>query len=370
MKVTKFACMVCALGALFLVSSCNKQKEETTTFNITTPEWQSDDDTRVYIDFTLYRQYWNKFDEVMVYNLDFENAGNSVFDVFRTGASAEGKVSASFNGSVGAVKDGYFTFYPAQMAGCVDGAEPAFNEENREEFTVPAEQNFTTFKKNGQYYATIDPNSVAMCHNPETLRAFTFQYIFGMLDFSLKGDEGMVVERIELIDNAFNLSGTTSLLIPNVDTDKLSQLINFIKNDQTTTPEFANLMMTYVMNQNAAEGGLGWDPSSYTDHTNTLTLNCVDHPEIRTLADVNKSIHFYMGIRPGALGEGFGLKIYFQGDQAVYVTHYLNRNPAKCSKPGMIRTIEPPFLNPANYTGIDEPYSYGVWGDWAEIEAM
>jgi len=370
MKVTKFACMACALGVLLLsISSCNKEKDQTTTFNISTPEWQSDEDERVYIDFTLYRQYWNAFDQVMVYNLDFDNPGNSVCDVFSTGASAEGKPGASFTGSVGAKKDGYFTFYPASMAGCHEGALDMFNDQNRDEFEVPALQNLTSFTKNGIQVSTIDPMAVVMAHNPSSLKSFTFQYIFGMLKLSLAGDNGLVIDRIELVDNFHNLAGKVSVKLDNVDTQQLEQLINFVKTDQTDSPEFANLMMNYVLNPN---GGLGYD-NNYPGHTNTLTLNCsnVNHPELRTLLGENQQlITMYLGIRPGALDKGFALKIYFEGDEAVYISQFMGSNPLKCSKPGKIRVIEPAFLTPSNYTGIGQPLSYGVWGDWVTIENM
>jgi hypothetical protein len=373
MKATKLTCMVCALAALFLMS-CNKEKDQTTAkCNFATPEWQSDGDERVFIDFSQYRQYWNRYDEVMVYNFDYRIAANSVFDVYRTNAAAEGQPNASFEGNVGEKKDGFFTFYPANMMGCYDGAEPGFYAENREEITIPHEQTFTTFAKNSKYsttpfVSTIDPDAVVMYYQPESLETFTFQYLFGMLDFCLKGDDGLVVDHLEIIDNTHDLVGTYSFILPNLNRDRINQWINLVKTDQLYSVEYQHLLVDYVYNY--GPGGLSLYVS-YPDHSRMLTLNCYpNHPELRTLADVNQAVHLYVGIRPGALDQGFSLKIYFEGDQAVYVTHYQQPNPVKCSKPGVIRTIEPPFLTPENYTGVGQPYSYGEWGTWADVEAM
>ena len=311
----------------------------------------------------------------MVYNLDLENPSNDVFDVFRTDGSAQGKPNAIFDGSVGPKKDQYITFYPAQLMGCYDGAEPEFYAEHREEFTIPYDQRFTTFRNDvskrtrssSPYVSTIDPNGVVMFNSPESLNTFMFQYIFGMLRFKLKGDAGLVVDHLEIIDNVHHLVGTYSFILPNLDMDRINQWINLIKTGQTNTEEYAQLMENYVYSLDP--DGLGLN-ALYPDHSRMLTLNCVEHPELRTLADVERPINLYLGIRPGALDQGFKLKIYFDNGEAVYVTHYLQPNPVKCSKPGIIRTIEPPFLTPENYTGVGAPYSFGGWGTWADVEAM
>lgn len=357
MKVIRLACMVCALGAMFLtVSSCKKQNDQT-TFNLGISEWQSEDDERMYIDFQTHKPKWNGMDEVMVYNLDFEDGENSVFDVYRTNAAAEGQDRASFVGSVGPVKDGYFTFYPAQITGSYDG--DAMNVDNRESFHVDPVQHLTIFKKGNNWLNTIDPLGFAVAHNPTNLTTFDFRHIFGMLRLAFRGEENWVIDHVEIIDNRHNLSGDISLKLPRVDTEELTTLINYLKNSQLE--EFANLYQSYAIED------LGFEVTQNQYLGRMLTLDCSSHPEQCTFQD-GFARDMYLGIRPGALTDGFKLKVYFQGDIAVYVKQFIEPNYAKCSKPGVIRTINPTFFSEELYNG--EPNAPGVFGSWAEVEAM
>jgi len=69
-------------------------------------------------------------------------------------------------------------------------------------------------------------------------------------------------------------------------------------------------------------------------------------------------------VRPGALNQGFKLKVYFEGDQAVYINDWYEVNdPNACIKPAVIKAYYPhAIVNDSNYEG--------TWGTWDEVAAM
>ena len=77
MKVTRLSCMLFIMGAMVMASSCKKQ-ETTETIDVTAAKWQTEDATRIYIDFTAQHVFWDDGDQVNVYNVDFNNGLNSV----------------------------------------------------------------------------------------------------------------------------------------------------------------------------------------------------------------------------------------------------------------------------------------------------
>jgi hypothetical protein len=358
MKMTKFACLALAMGvAVFTTTSCKKSNDQT-TMTVIMGEWEEDDDTRMYIDFDNGRAYWNGDDEVMVYNLKIDNSTkSSVYSVYKADASAEGKHTAHFTGpNVGPKKDLYFTFYPAQIAAHSHGG--ALDENNRETFIVPAVQYLTTYQKNGATKNTLDPMALVQAKNPESLQNVQFENIFGTLRIGLVGDEGRRVDHIEVIDNEHNLTGTISLKLHAVNTQNLNTLLGYFRANQMV--QFAQYYQQWII------GDLGYN-NNFDDHTKMVTLDCSVEPT-QSVFQPNYALEVYFGLRPGALADGFKVKIYLDNDEAYYIDYPANHN--KCIRPGVIRTIRPVYLTPENYRGTDEIDSYGWCGTWAEIAAM
>ncbi len=354
MKVTRLSCMLFIMGAMVMASSCKKQ-ETTETIDVTAAKWQTEDDSRIYIDFTAQHVFWDDGDQVNVYNVDFNNGMNSVCKVFTNATGGGfGVEHAKFTGpSVGRLKDSYYIFYPTTIA----KYEAEFpNADNREKFTIPTEQHLGTYiDQYGEEYHTVDRNAIVQAYKGTSLRSFQLENIFGVARFYLKGSTSLKIDHAELIDNEHNITGTVSLKIPAVSTDSLNKLMGYYAAGDATN--FAAYWASYVIND------LGFY-TNYDDHGKMITLNCRINGEPLPMVGPLNYVSLFFGVRPGALNQGFKLKVYFEGDQAVYINDWYEVNdPNECIKPAVIKAYYPhAIVNDSNYEG--------TWGTWAEVEAM
>ena len=357
MKVTRLSCMLFIMGAMVMASSCKKQ-ETTETIDVTAAKWQTEDDSRIYIDFTAQHVFWDDGDQVNVYNVDFNNGLNSVCKVFTNATGGGfGVEHAKFTGpSVGRLKDSYYIFYPTILTKH-DGLTFTFpNADNREKFTIPTEQHLGTYiDQYGEEYHTVDRNAIVQAYKGTSLRSFQLQNIFGVARFYLKGSTSLKIDHAELIDNEHNITGTVSLKIPAVSIDSLNKLMGYYASGDATN--FAAYWASYVIND------LGYY-TNYPDHGKMITLNCRINDEPLPMFGPMNYVSLFFGVRPGALNQGFKLKVYFEGDQAVYINDWYEVNdPNECIKPAVIKAYYPhAIVNDSNYEG--------TWGTWAEVEAM
>jgi len=348
MKLTKLTCMLFVMGAMVMASSCKKQ-ETTESINVVSASWQSDDDTRMYIDFEVQSTKWDQG------NLDEANGINSTASVFTS--STGGSNYATFSGpSVGRLKSNYYIFYPTIMA--QHGNGEAFDADNRETFTVPATQYWHTYTDSeGTETVTVDRNAIVQAYKGKSLRQFQLTNIFGVARFYIKLSSNYQIHHAELIDNVHNITGTVDLKLPAVDTAQFNQLMRYYA---TGNPEFANLYASYII------GDLGYNTAGYTDHTKMITLEC------NGVAGLGYTNHLslFFGVRPGALNQGFKLKLYFTNGEAVYIDDWANVNdPNECIKPAVIKAFYP-RTNISNNTELPGNYS-ATWRDnWAAVEAM
>lgn len=355
MKVTKLTCMLFIMGAMVMASSCKKQ-ETTESINVISAQWQTEDNSRIYIDFAEQHVFWDEGDQINVYNLDYANGLNSVCNVFtnRTGGGF-GVDHANFSGpSVGRLKDSYFIFYPTRIAQHGDGIP--FDVDNRETFTIPTQQDLNTYiNEEGMQRYTVDRNAIVQAYKGTSLRNFQLSNIFGVARFYIKGSENLAIDHAELIDNEYNLTGTVSLKLPAVSVDSLNKLMGFYAGGDATN--FAQYFESYVINE------LGYY-TNYPNHTKMLTLNCRINNEALPLLGAENYRSIFFGVRPGALNQGFKLKVYFDDGQAVYIDDWYNVNdPNECIKPAVIKAYYP--------TKIVRQNNYpNTWGTWAEVEAM
>ena len=302
-----FFTMCMAAGLAFLMGSC-KKNEETASIDIFGPQFEEEVDGRAYIDFVNGGKFkWNANDAVLFYNLDAQDGTKSEKGIYATTASAEGQTTGKFYYSYGdqlsAKKYGYFVFYP------VDKVNPqgTLDVDNRETFTVPAEQNYTMAGNT----PTVDSKGMAMASTLNKVGggSFTLQHIFGMLRLRLKGTGN--VTKIEVIDNRFNLNGTASMKLHEVDMDVFSSLQStFIGlEDPYANENFVGALNEYMSTLGfEAQGG---------QNGQMMTLNC---PNVAL--NTSTETYFYMGLRPGALKYGFTLKIYREGVAEPTVVDY------------------------------------------------
>lgn len=355
MKVTRLSCMLFIMGAMVMASSCKKQ-ETTETIDVTAAKWQTEDDSRIYIDFAAQHVFWDDGDQINVYNVDFNNGLNSVCQVFTNATGGGyGVEHAKFTGpSVGRLKDSYYIFYPTTIA----KYEAEFpNADNREKFTIPDEQDLNTYinEEGGESY-TVDRNAIVQAYKGTTLRNFQLQNIFGVARFYIKGSNNLKIDHVELIDNEHNITGTVSLKIPAVSTDSLNKLMGYYASGDATN--FAAYWASYVIND------LGYY-TNYPDHGKKITLNCRINGEALPLLGAENYRSIFFGVRPGALNQGFKLKIYFEGgDKAVYIDDWYEVNdPNECIKPAVIKAYYP--------TKIVSQNNYPTtWGSWEDVAAM
>ena len=317
----RMVCMICIAGAMAsLMSSCKKNNEDSASLMVSLPEMIVEDgqEERAYIDFTNGGVFkWNANDAIMVYNLDFEDGTQSVKQVYTTDASAEGQTLTRFRGTpVGDKKDGFFYFYPADRA--IGGA---LDVDNRETFSI---SNTQTYTLDGNGNPTVDPNSLSLaCAVNEISDNFTMQHIFGVLRLKLKGTK--TVDHIVIRDNKITLSGTASLKLHKVDTDKLNQIMDAYSQGDENIP-----LMTEYLQQ------LGWETNGTGKQ---LTLDCSNVQGVQLSS--NTQTVFYISVRPGALIKGFYIDVHFTDGSMVTIENYKNPKSSYCIKPGVIKGFAP-----------------------------
>ncbi len=317
-------CMVCLTGAMAcLMSSCKKDKDENASFMVGLPEMIVEDgqDERAYIDFTNGGVFkWNGNDAIMVYNLNFTDGTQSVKEVYTTDANAEGKTTTRFSGnSVGAKKDGFFYFYPADRAiGTLDA-------QNRETFSVSDTQTYTL---DGNGNPTIDPNSLSMaCSVSAITNNFTMQHIFGVLRLKLKGTKA--VDHIVIRDNQITLSGTASMKLHEVDTEELTEILDAYSLDNDS----------HIAQMNEYLQRLGWETNG-TGKQITLDCSNANNGQGVQLSSSTQT-PFFISVRPGALIKGFFVDVYFKDGSMTTITNYQNPKASYCIKPGVIKGFAP-----------------------------
>lgn len=333
-KVVRILGLACMAG-LLVFTAC-KKKENTSSVNVTIPQMKvvTLDGERAYLnedwEFT-----WNQNDEICVYNLS-DQFDESTMQIFHntTGESH----SATFAGpEVGNKKTyGYFYFYPTTMASC-DLEELA--NDNRQTFTVAPTQHFEAYWTENHEISQVDASQMPMAINTNDIHEHSqLRHMFGIAQFTLKGKRNTVVEvgSITLTDNHFNLWGSASLKLHEVDTLQLQQVWQeYVEED----PNFAADYDSYIIQT------LGWLPNN--DGGKSITLNCLNptvvDPEVIgenggvVLKTGNNKTEFNFMLRPLALACGFTLHIEFaNGLPAMDIEKWNQPNLEYAIQPGII----------------------------------
>lgn len=271
-KTVKMIGMACLLGAFaFAGSSCKKNNNETTSVKVNLPVVAETtvDGEKAYIDYSAGNvMKWSAGDQIMVYNLDEADYTQSEAEVYTLYNGAETQV-ADFRGkNLSAMKDSYYIFYPASKV-----VNYPLGPNNTQTFEVPAEQTY-----NGE---TMDPTSLVMAYKNTALNNFNLDHIFGFIDLRMKGTKS--VQSIELVDNAFNLTGNVSLELPMVNTTNLLDL----QAACTGTGTWEAYQATMISTLQAM--GYTSEPTG-----KSITLNCGG-----VQLNNNTPTHFIISLRPG-----------------------------------------------------------------------
>lgn len=286
-----FVALFVAGSFAMLLGSC-KKNDTASTMTIGLPQFEEEMEGRAYIDITNSNSFkWNANDQVMAYNIDKANGTQTVKGIWSTNASAEGKASASFTGpDLGSKKDHYFVFYPCDK---VASGEDPLDASNFETFNVPDQQDYTLVKGK----PTIDKAGMAMACESANFKSFTLKHIFGTLKLRLTGT-GKVTQ-IVVEDKRFNLSGSATMKLHEVDMDKFTTLQNaFVSADDPYNND------SFVSDWNSLKNKLGY---STQGGGKTMTLNC---PSVQLSSTETL---FFIGLRPGALKYGYKIYVYTEG---------------------------------------------------------
>lgn len=331
-KVMRMMGLACMAG-LLAFTSC-KKNEDTAAANVIMPPMSgvSMDGERAYIDEEMHF-LWHEKDYIYVYNLS-DVYTESVVNVFEN-TSGEGPVATFHGTEMGAPKTyNYRYFYPINM---VSGDPDELADENRQTFTVDEVQQFEGYEAPGHPASAVDVDQMAMTINTDDLNAYAqLKHIFGMADIRLGGKSGkeVHVQSITINDNAYNLWGTASLKLHEVDMDILTSLLNEYKAGSTN---FANDYATYVINT------LGWEPNN--DGGQSIILDCTvgDPDGVELPTGFKQYQDFFFMLRPLALSQGFTFDVEYTVDGTPKTKHVTtwSDHPEKlqfCMEPGIYKT--------------------------------
>lgn len=330
MRIMGLACM----AGLLAFTSC-KKNQDTSAVNVIMPSMTgvSMDDERAYINEEM-QFNWHQEDYVYVYNLS-DVYSESVVNVFEN-TSGEGPV-ATFHGSeMGAPKTyKYRYFYPINM---VSGDPEELAVENRQTFTVDPIQQFEAYEAPNHPLSAVDADQMAMTINADNMNEYAqLKHIFGIAGIRLggKSNKEVHVQSITINDNYFDLWGTASLRLHEVNMDTLTYLINKYKaNDMEG---FEADYASYVV------GTLGWLPNN--DGGKSITMDCtVGDPDgvlLPTTAFSYKT--FFFMLRPLALSHGFTLDVEYTVDGTPKTKHIDTWEDHEeklqfCMEPGIYKT--------------------------------
>lgn len=350
-KTYRMFCMMGMAAVLaFMSSSCKKNNEQNGEITLMVPEFEEvmgdpSEAGRAYIDFTDGNKFkWNEYDEVMVYNIDATEGTNTKKAIYRSKANAEDKETAKFyfdNGDqMGTKIDHFFVFYPTCKI--VNGIAH-LDKDNFETFDVPTHQDYTLESRPTASGATIefptlDHESMAMaCEVEKLTQAFRLKHVFGAMRIRLFGVEGTMVDSIEIIENnpavLNNLTGTVSLKLHKVEMDEFTGLQNNYNLATLNDGTFLDAWNTYRTELGYSANGTG----------NMLTLNChtTARPNgvaLNTLSETN----FYLSMRPGALINGFTMKVYYNGlTEPKIIDKYNHQQDSFCIRAGICTSFAP-----------------------------
>lgn len=339
-KVVRILGLACMAG-LLVFTAC-KKKENTSSVNVTIPQMKvvNLDGERAYLN-ESWEFTWNENDEICVYNLS-DQFDESTMQIFHnvTGESH----SATFTGNdVGNKKTyGYFYFYPTTMVSC--NLEELANN-NRQTFDVASTQHFEAYWTENHEISQVDASQMTMAINTDDIHEHSqLRHMFGIAQITLKAKRNTTaeVESVTITDNVFNLWGTASVKLHEVDTLMLQQVWQeYADGDEAA---FAADYDSYIIQT------LGWLPNN--DGGRSITMNCdiLDEdgkPCGVVLATTPNKTEFNFMLRPLALSQGFTVDVVFKnGLDPLHI--------GKWSQPNLDYTIMPGMINCWNYQTVIE----------------
>jgi hypothetical protein len=313
-KILRGVCMMAVVALAF--TSCNKNNEEKGIhFTGTTQDIEYNEDRAYAAPGSDKKTYFEKDDQIMVYNLDAVDATNTNYGIYWT--NKEGH-QVDWNYSSGTVINHgdaatttLFAFYPAEI---VNNAR-LWEGDNEAMFEITDHQ---VYRKKGTK-VIIPKGTWAMASKDEVAanineKNFLFENIMGAMYLEMKSASAKTVTSIVYEDNVFDITGRVHLKIHMVDPVTLTSLFN---NYDPSNTEYVNALTTYIGN-----AGYFVDDAGIALKGKTITLDCGDGVQLKK----NKYETFLITLRPLAGLYGFTLTVNFSdGSHAVLATTENNK---------------------------------------------
>lgn len=302
------------MGMMALVAlaftSCKKNQTTERTFSATAPRYtvESVDEERLYID-AQEKGHFEFGDVCMLFNICEATPTKSHAALY--GATEAGVTGVPFvnigYGEVGEdILDGYYAFYPGGVGHMITFLSDG---ENKCKFYVAPEQEYRgdMVPKEALYSASKGE----VLGNPQLMNGdvhFEFYGINGVLALKPYEAAQRTVKKIEIVDNAFCLSGLVELIIPEVDPVEMQALFD---NYDMSNP-------TYVQRLNEYKTRVGYNVTGGTVYNmltgnydtyvkgNRMTLNFPEGHYFQlagNLADA-QAHPIYIVLRPLAMSQG------------------------------------------------------------------
>lgn len=327
-KVMKCMCMIAVVALAF--TSC-KKNEQKSTIVASTQEFvmQTEDGERAYIEnFGNHHIHFEVGDMCMLFNINETVPTQSHACAYE--AIEEGDVVHFQNAGWGEIAedimDGFYGFYPGGPGQTITELSQG---ENKCKFFVDPIQEYRedmVSLKDMYMAAKVTPDEATTM----TEANFAFKNICGILQLKPYEAAQRTVTSIEIVDNAFNLSGWCELIIPEVDADEMQALFN---NFDMSNP-------TYVAQLQAYLNRVGYN---MTDQGNSITLNVPGGVQLGATKAETPAFNFVL--RPLALSQGF--HVIFTFDDGSVKDCDLSHVTSIMMKPNVYRVNQ--GLNLDNY---------------------
>jgi hypothetical protein len=312
-KLLRGACLMGVVA--LLATSCNKQKTESMVYRGYSFDTKFDveyaEGVRAYID-TDYKVKFEAGDQVMLFNIDDENAANSECALYVVDADSYQPTFAPYQADVtisDEMKSAKYAFYPGNNV--------------IKDLNVLANENRATFKLlPTQNYRVVDGNAVipqeALYMAAKIDRAdetnFAFRQICGVLSMKFYSPSGKTVKSIAVTDNNMSLTGNVTLKVDQVDPALMMELFRNYPSNEVAVAEYKDQVGYSVQ-------GSG----------NTITLDCGTGVALGTTATAANNFMFVL--RPLAFVNGFDMTITFSDNS----TKTLNVTSNNMIKPNTFR---------------------------------
>lgn len=326
--MNKIVKLMCLLALVAVVGTSCKKTDKVQSFQGTLGEVVVEGEEKVTIEGV--KVQFEQGDTVVLYNIDYDNPGNSVAGKYvaaSTASSTEFTPAPGINPNHTALKDGFFAYYPGDLC------EPDVTVNNHCYFELQPTQTYRTRSNNtpmvpkyGLYAASKDESS-DLIGNAD----FHFDLIGGILKLRLYNTDGKKVKSITITDKDLYLSGFVSMNIAEVDPVKLT---NFVNNYDESNEAFMNSLNQYI---NDVEYRVcyneGFDGFYAPSQSVTLEMPATG---VQLGTTSGTATTFYIGLRPLALWRGFEVDVtYTDGNHAALIQTTANNK----IRPGVIKSM-------------------------------